>query len=507
MGQIVIAGFSSTDRVPGFYGETKFGVGATSASSIPLQMLVTGLKTSGGSAVADQDVIQIFSTSDADAYFGAGSELACECYVALKTPGVSLWAAATAAPGSPTAATLTVTLTGTWSTSGTYTYRINGETRSVTINAADSLTQAAATIVADIQSQASWPVTASNSSGVITLAHKTASARGNQQIFFQDVSLVPAGFVSTISAGTALQTANANGSYMAGGVGASNVTNLLALISTTQYDRIAAAENDATNIARWKTQLDAQSGPTVGILGHLVFATNGSYSNAQGLSFTTVNHPRFQQVWSADNEMHPSAIAASFGAMRCAKEQNDPNASFDDDIVPGVPPQALKADWPSHPTQVAAVNNGITFLYSTPDGYCKVGRSIVTKCNVAGTPNYATLDTSDAVVPDFVRTTLKLYWVGTFKPNNPRNADNPSSNERRPPSGVATPDTWNTSVYGILKDLESGANFPAPIIQDVESHLPVSTFDKVAKRIMSAVTVVPAANNHQIGVSVRQAAA
>jgi hypothetical protein len=152
------------------------------------------------------------------------------------------------------------------------------------------------------------------------------------------------------------------------------------------------------------------------------------------------------------------------------------------------------------------VNNGITALYSTPDGYCKIVRGIVTHCNNAGTPDYSCLDWGDATVPDYVRTDLRLYWIGTFKPNNPRNSDDPPSTAARAGTGVATPSLWNASVEGRLRDYEAGKGFPAPIIVNVDGNKPVSSYDYTAKRIMSAVTVVPAPANHQIGVSVRQAA-
>src|SRR5688572_10778124 len=104
MGTIIITGFSDSDKVPGFYGQTKFGAGPINAGSQTLTLLLVGLKTSAGTAVADQDIVEIFSGDDADTYFGQGSELARGCRMALKQSGgqpagYKLMAAAVTASG------------------------------------------------------------------------------------------------------------------------------------------------------------------------------------------------------------------------------------------------------------------------------------------------------------------------------------------------------------------------------------------------------------------------
>jgi hypothetical protein len=174
---------------------------------------------------------------------------------------------------------------------------------------------------------------------------------------------------------------------------------------------------------------------------------------------------------------------------------------YDGYILPGVYPQTAQADWATRDgTMISALNNSITPIGTNATGGAYIVRSITTKSLTSGgSPDYRTLDTSQAVTPDYVLTVLDLYWTFTYKPNNPRVADNPAEGQRDRPAGVATPARWNQEVNAQLLTLENDL-----ILTDVATNPPVSEFNSVAHRIMSIVPVVPAYGNHQVGVSVRQ---
>ena len=503
---IVIAGFSSTDKVPGAYGEVKFGTGAISAASIPLVLLLVGLKTSAGSANADTEVKSIFSQDDATSYFGAGSQLERMCRKAIKYQGVQIKAIAVAEAGGSIAATASITISGSWIATGTWTYRVAGETFTGTVGTTDTATQVAAAIRDAFNANAGSPVTAASAAGVVTLTTKNKGTSQNRHVLFQDRSLLPAGASSAIAGGAAV---TGDGVLFAGGTGTENVTNALATLNPTRYDRIAIGQLDSANLTLWRTQLNAQAEVLTGILQHAVCASNDTLTAATSLAQTALNAQRFQLCWHLSSETHPSEIAASMAGLRIQAEQSDPDAHFDGAILKGVAPQSQRTDWPIHATLVSALNNGVTPITTTPDGFATVVRSIVTHSLTGANPDYSTLDTGDAVVPDFVLTALKLYWLSQIVPNNPRVADDSSIDERRKPSGIITPSAWNAAVYGILKDFEAGRTGGvqiAPILINVDLNLPVSQFDPAAKRIMTALTVIPAPSNHQVGISVRQAA-
>lgn len=496
---IVISGFPSTDKVPGAYGEVIFGAGALSAADIPLTLLLSGLMTTG-TATPDVTIVPIFSGNDGVNAFGARSQLRRMIDKALLTAGITIYAMAVSEAGGAVAATLTCTVAGSWSANGTYSFRLGGESYSITVGASQTVTQVAASIVAATNGNTAGFCTAAQAAGVVTFTCANKGTDGNQYIAFGDTSLAPSGSTFTLAGGTGV---TGGGVPFSGGTGTESVTTALAALFATKFDRIGTGQNDASNLALWKTQLGLQAGVLEGRRQHLICAQNSTLANAQSLAQTTLNDARFQVMWQLNGENHPSETAASFASARTVNEQVDPDHAYDSFVIPGIVPNLQPADSPSHSTLVSALNTGVTPVTSTKS-QALISRSIVTRSLNGSSPDYRTLDTSDAVVPDYVLTDLLLRWSTQYAPANPRVRDNPAPEEPNPPDGVATPDTWNTLVTARLRAFERGDGLPAPILSNVSDNLPISNFDSVAKRIMSAVVVVPAANQHQIGISVRQ---
>lgn len=567
-----IVGFASNNRVPGVYGETIYGAGAISAASIPLVLLLVGTKLTTGTATPNQDVVQILSQDDADLAFGPGSELARMCYAAIRVPGVAIKAAPVAEAGGATAAVQVITPTGTWTNTGQVTYRVNGESISQVVGGTDTIAQFCTNLAATFNQDPRRPYLASATATQVLLTLKSKGARGNGYITFQDTSLCPSGFISTIAGLTwTLTTAKttaapisfavpvtANGFYYkctvagttggsepswpttigttvvdggvtwtcwgkiltgasttwGGGAGTESVTTLLTVLLAQPFDRIVTAENDATNLGLWVTQLNAQAGPTTNILQHLITAVNGTLAAATTLATVTLNAWRAQLMWYLNGETAPWEMAAYFGALRCANEQSDPASAYDDDLLVGIAPQSQPQDRPSNAVLQSASNNGITPIYTSANGaQALVCISITSHSLTGSTPDYRTFNTSDAYVPDFVRRDIGLYWSTVFKPNNPRVNDDPAGDAKPAFSGVATPSTWNACIEQKLRNYEKGilasgsdVTKPsvAPIIINVDGNKPTSVYDPIAKRLISIIPVVPAPPNHQLGISVRQ---
>ena len=299
-----------------------------------------------------------------------------------------------------------------------------------------------------------------------------------------------------------------------GGSGQENVTNILAYIANAQYDRIALCQNDSTNLGRWLTQINNQAGPLTLLLQHVVAATNGTLTAATTLAQTTLNSQRFQMLWYLNSETHYSELAGVWAAIRTATEAVDPDAGAvyalggPSSVLPGVAPQSQRQDWPIHSVLVSALNNGVTPITTTPSGQAVMVRSITTHSLNGSLPDYSCLDTSEAVVPDFVLRSLLVYWISTFQPSNPRSAPDLPVNAVPYPAGVGYPKLWSAQANSILQafgnGIVQGLNVP-PIIYNVANNPVVSAFDPVANRIMSAVTVQPMPGDYQIGISVSQA--
>lgn len=501
MGTIIITGFSDSDKVPGFVGQTKYGAGPINAGSQTLTLLLVGLKTSAGTAVADQDVVEIFSGDDADAYFGAGSELARGCRMALKqsggeAAGYKLMAAAvTASAGASAAATITIT--GTAGTDGVLQYWVGGELVQVSVTAGDAQNTIATNIEAAFDARPDLIVSAGSASNVVTLTHRHPGPRGNELILAQDTTLGPT--VTASALGGTGSAINSNMRRFGGGTTIETYTTLLGVLAADRYHRVVWAANDATSLAAIETQQDAKAGPLQGKMEHSIVAGVGTLNATSTIANGTLNNHRFQYLWLENGETASFEIACAMGAKRSMAEGTQPNSGYDGEVLIGVLPQRLKSDWALRSEQQSALDDGVTPLLSNAQGEVTVVRSITTRSTDGASSDYRTLDTSEAVVPDAIRDGLRLLWTSEFKPNNPYVTADVALGQPEPPSGVATPSRWTARVTEYLKDREADL-----WITQVATNLPASEFNDVAKRIMSAVPVVPLPIQHQIGVVVRQ---
>src|SRR6516164_9539193 len=119
-------------------------------SSLNLRALLVGVKITAGSAAADTPV-PISSQSQADLAFGAGSELSrmFQAYFANNFAN-EVWGLPIIEPAAGTAATGTITLSGTLTAPGTLHLYISGTHVPVNVSSTDTPTTIAAAIVSAI---------------------------------------------------------------------------------------------------------------------------------------------------------------------------------------------------------------------------------------------------------------------------------------------------------------------------------------------------------------------
>lgn len=503
---IVIAGFPSSSKTPGLVRETKYGQGRVSIGQIPVKCVVTGNKTSAGTATADSDILPVYSQDQADTYAGAGSEGALQLRAALDIPGITLYYAPVAAPSSsPTAATLTATVAGTWSTTGTATLWLGGKAYSTGVAATDSVTTVAANLSSAVNGDANAFCTASPSVGVITFTVKSTGARGNGWICRKDLSVAPAGMTITLAGGTAL---TGGMTPFSGGAGADDVTNVLALLATDVYDIQGWAQADSTNAALIRAQVQSEASPLKMHLEHAIFATTRGTSTSASFAQTTLNEYRCSVVHLTNCEWAPASIAAQMAAVRSAMIGDNPNFNFDDlgtaanpsGLSLTIPPQSQKADIPLRSVTETLLSSGVTPLTTTPDGRVKIVRAIQSHSLNGSNPDYRTLDWGDVDVPDRVSKEIGAQF-DVFKAANPYVGDDPGPGSQPPVKGVGTPSRWQASITKVLKDSES-QNW----LQDVDLNPPIVEYNNVAKRLMAAVPCVVRTQHHGSGASIRQTA-
>lgn len=491
-----------------FIGETVFGVGAASAGDQRLKLLCVGLKDTlaVGTATLDTEVFACPDAETADTKAGAGSELNRMLLAALRIPGVDLYGLAVTPNGAAVAGDMTITIGGTWTAAGVVRFWIGGELHEAAVGAADSTTNVATAVKNAINANARGVCKATSSSEVVTVTHKSAGVRALNTIVFKDLSGAPSGLTAALSGGTAVTGDDTTGAgcRLTNGAGVETMTTALATISTTRFHRIAFAQQDSTSLAAWETQIDTMAGPTVNMTQHAIGCLgSNALSTATSVAQTTLNDERFQILWMKDSESHPSEIAAVFAAYRTLIEQDNPNAGYDGFPLPGIKGQRYRPSRPSLATQVSALDNSVTPIDTLDNGDAVIVRSITTRSqNNAGTvANYNTLDTAQAVVPDYVRDVLQLVWLD-FVAVNPYVRDDPAAEEPAPKAGVATPSLWNAEVMSNLLTLQDNN-----ILTQVESHKPITTFNPDGGGtgwLESVVPVVALPLQHAIKVSVRQ---
>lgn len=508
---MIITGWSSTSKVPGVVAEVVYGSGPINAASIPLVTLLLGIQASTGTRTGNQDVTGFNNADDAADFWGARSEIAQMAYRALGIPGVNLvgMGVIQSSGGGLAAATLTITITLSSGTSpasqGTLQYWLGGHYITVSFSTTDTVTTIAASIVTQINQNPRWPFTATNSSGVVTVTVFTQGVRGNDYIAFYDgTKAVGTNVVNAFTGGTAVTGGGLHFTAGANGATVEAISTCLNILYPGMYDFIAAAQYDATNAALFLTHSQQKAGPLEMRPTRFLFGQIGTLSAAISLAQTTLNDQRAAVVWALNCESVPSEIAATAAAWRQAKSQNDPGASFDGDVLPGILPQRSKVDNAQRTTQESALANGVTPLVTVGNSM-QIVRAIGSHSLTSTTPDYRTLDWADDYVPDFIRKDLTLYWQTEYVVANPRVADDPAPEQLERPAGVATPERWNQQITARLLGYEQrGPVGPLPIVVNTQLHPPVSGFDANARRIVSLIPVEVMPGNHQVGMSIRQ---
>jgi phage tail sheath gpL-like len=249
--------------------------------------------------------------------------------------------------------------------------------------------------------------------------------------------------------------------------------------------------------------LDYKAGPMIGKTEHIVFGSSGTLVAVTSLAQVTLNEQRAQLVWMQDSETQPCEIAALHAAQRLQLEQSNPNQSYDNKILQGngykVQPQTDKATNPSRPTQVAALDAGITPVKTVANSVVIVRAVTTRSLTDLGAIDDGTVDVADSAVPDAVRDEIAAFWSDDFAVKNPHVRDDPTGDEPDPPEGIAYPRFWTAVVTALLKRLET-----AKWLTKVDQNPVESILHPDAARIVFFCPVVRLPHQHQIEGTIAQ---
>jgi len=476
------------NKVPGAFVRITLGVGVGSPGSAPKKVLLYGNATSSGTAT-DEVVYQVTGIDQAKTLFGPGSELALMCERALSAyETITLYAVAIADAGGTAANDDIVLADGPSTADGTYTIKVLGETVNVSIPSGSTITEAGDLIEAAINDQTDWPVTASNSSGTVTVTAKNTGPRGNL------IRIETSGDVAAI-------TETHLSGYLSSGATADDPQNALDAAVPARYDIHVAPYQDATGLADFKTHILAAADPVEGRRGRFIAASIDTLANTTTVA-TGLNEPRGQVVWHYNAWTPPSMIAAEHAARTANAYEASRRANTDGLAMLSTDPQSAEADWPT-PTEInSALNNGISPL-AVRNGIVELVRNVTSYSqDDSSNPDFRVIDVHYVEVADFIGDDVQSNFLAVFDDY----ALGVDVDGEMPEPGVATPNTIRDMVLDRLRFYGEGGGGPQYLVNvaALEDRVTVEADGTVAGRVNVEIPIDVIELLHQGGFDVRQ---
>lgn len=336
-------------RLPLFYAE--LDASRANTASRAQRSLLIGQKTGAGTLTADLPVIAR-SQSESRAAAGAGSILAAmiDAYRAADSFG-ELWLLPLADDGSGTAATGTITFSGTTTATGTLSLYIAGQRLQLVIASGQSAAQVAATVNTAIAAAIDLPVTSVVNTAVVTLTAKNKGECGNDI----DVRVNYRGTAGGEALPTGLGAAIV---AMANGATNPSLTTGLANLLDKEFDFIACSLTDATSLAAIAALLNDTTGRwswSVQVYGHCWIAKRGT-AGAVASFATALNNQHLTVIPYNDAPSPPWAWSSAFMGASAVALRADAGLTLQSLTVPGLLPPPLASRYAA-----SARNN--TLLY------------------------------------------------------------------------------------------------------------------------------------------------
>ena len=311
---------------PGSYMEVRPNFANLGILPFPARNLIIGQMTSSGSAGAAVVQPNITQPQQATALFGAGS-IAEGMVIAYLNSGCQIpldVIAVTDAAGA-TAATIPVTVAGTWTAAGTPAIAVAGKRYQIGTLSTDTPTTVAAAFVSAIAADAQAPVSAAAVAGVMTLTAKNKGVAGN------DISVIvspapgdtlPTGMTITVGATTA-------------GTTNPGISGIISAITGSWYTGIAMPWQDTPNLQGLAAELARRFTATVREDGIAFVCLTGTYSQALA-AIPNINSQFIAALPMTQPGSTPWAVAASLLGVASQKLMQDPSLQLRDLALPGI---------------------------------------------------------------------------------------------------------------------------------------------------------------------------
>ncbi len=309
----------------------EFSASRANSGSYLHHMVVLGQRLATGQVAAGVPVA-VTRLQDASIYFGVGSQLEHMFKFLFKVrPNMKVSAIALDDLPAGFAATGKYTVTGAMSSNATMVIKAANETVKLGVAAAQTQDVIASAMVAAINAQTDYPVTAVVNAGNNNEVDIVARHKGE---YGNDIML-DVMFESTEQPTSPI----INITPMSGGSGNPDIVDAITAMGDEWYNWIVNPWTDATNMAALETELSSRFSPTRQIGCRAFTAITGSYGTAAAYGDGR-NHPHVTCQGTDKSPTPPWCWAASNGVVAANSLSIDPSRQLRGLVLPGIEPAA-----------------------------------------------------------------------------------------------------------------------------------------------------------------------
>lgn len=367
------------------------------------RVLLIGNRLAAGT-VAQAILTPVVSAAQARVHFGAASILAqmAASFIAANN-SAEIQAVALDDDAGGTAATQTITFTGSPTEAGSVALYVAGRAIPVAVTSGLTATQVATAVAAAVQAATDVPMTATSALGVVTLTARHKGTPGNSinvRIGYYREDVLPAGLAAAIAAGVT-------------GATDPSVATAIAAIGDEPFDIIAIAWTNSANLAAIETELASRWGPTRQLDGVAFAGARGSQGtlaslgagrNSRYLSIIGANAaPGSPWEWAAS----VAGVVAHYGGI-------DPARPFQTLPLPGILPPA-SIDRFTRAERELLLRDGISTFTVDQGGVVQLERVITTyQTDSFGAADTSWLDVNTPLTLAYMRWSWRQRMLAKF---------------------------------------------------------------------------------------------
>lgn len=434
---------STSLRLPGFYMEMDNSMAVQGLVLDRSRILMSGQMLASGKATPGT-VVRVSSADEGTALFGRGSMLDRMVRIFKKAHSYGdLWCLPLLDDESGQAATATVTISGTATSSGTLNLYIGGQRVRIGVRAGTAAASIAASLVTAIGNLPDVGASARATEGTLTLTSAFAGDVGNGRDvrvnYYADERL-PAGLTVVCTP-------------FVGGSGNPDLAAALPAIGDVQYHYAVTPYTDSANVKaleavfreRWGAEKQVEGVIFSGAVGSLSALTAvGGAHNCEFLSIIGIRGiptPAYE-------------LAASYGAVAARHLDEDPARPLQTLELPGVL-AAEQKDQLSGPERNTLLWEGIATATCAVDGGVQIEREITTyKVNAWGLTDISYLDVNTPCTCSVLRRTWRARLAQRYPRHMLANDGSPAALSGK---AVATPSILRAEMIALARQWEEAA--------------------------------------------------